>query len=199
MLSGGNLQKSLRALAKLQWRNRNKQLGNKRLGIKSSSNAQRFYLKQAVLHESVANQRRDYLQKTTTEISRKYAHIKIEDLCVSGMIANHKLSAAVSDLGFYEFRKQLEYKSAIYGTTVEVVDRWFPSSKTCSKCSCIKGDLSLSERIFDCSNCGFVIDRDLNAALNLSKYVPMASRELMPVDELVPTPSATSVKRRSRK
>lgn len=186
-------------LAKLQRRNRKKQLGNKKKGVRASSNAKEFYTKLAILHALVANQRRDYLQKTTTEISRKYAHIKIEDLNVSGMIANRKLSAAISDLGFYEFRRQLEYKSAIYSTTVELVDRWFASSKTCSNCGCIKEKLSLSERVFECSDCGKVIDRDLNAAINLSRYVPMASRELKPVDEKEPTPSKTSVKRRSRK
>lgn len=89
--------------AKLQWRNRNKQLGNRKEGIRASNNAKKFYADGARLHASVANQRRDYLQKTTTEISRKYAHIKIEDLNVSGMISNRKISTAISDLGFYEF------------------------------------------------------------------------------------------------
>lgn len=192
------LKKAKIKLAKIQWRNRRKQLGNKKAGIRASSNAKEFYAEQSRLHAKVANQRRDYLQKTTTEISRKYAQIKIEDLNVSGMIANHKLSAAISNLGFYEFRRQLEYKSAIYGTLIEVVDKWFPSSKTCSSCSCVKEKISLSERVFECL-CGLVIDRDLNAAINLSKYVPAASRKLKPVDEKEPTPSVTSVKRRSRK
>ncbi len=158
------------------------------LGIRASSNARKFYLKQAVLHAEVANQRRDYLQKTTTEISRKYAYVKIEDLNVRGMVANHKLSAAISDLGFYEFRRMLEYKQPIYGCKVELVDRWFPSSKTCSRCNCIKERLSLSERIFDCSHCGLIVDRDLNAALNLSRYVPGATGKLKSVDKQEPTP-----------
>ena len=182
------LKKAKTKQALLQWRNRNKQLGNKRLDIRASSNARSFYLKQAVLHAGVANQRRDYLQKTTTEISRKYAHIKIEDLNVLGMIANGKLSSAISDLGFYEFRRQLEYKSVIYSTTILVVDRWFPSSKTCSNCGNITKHLSLSERVFDCSKCGNSIDRDLNAALNLSRYVPGATGKLKPVDKQEPTP-----------
>lgn len=193
------LKQAKKRLAKLQWRNRNKQLGNKRLGIRASSNAQRFYLRKATLHMMVANQRRDYLQKTTTTIACKYAHVVIEDLNISGMIAKRKLSAAISDLGFYEFRRMLEYKQPIYGCKVELADRWFPSSKTCSGCSCVKEKLSLSERVFDCSNCGLVIDRDLNAATNLSRYVPMASRELKPVDEKVPTPSAIPTKGRNRK
>ena len=115
------------------------------------------------------------------------------------MIANHKLSSAISDLGFYEFRRMLQYKQTFYGCRVELVDRWFPSSKTCSVCGCVKEKLSLSERIFDCFSCGIVLDRDLNAALNLAQYVPGATGKLMPVDEKEPTPSATSVKRRSRK
>lgn len=182
------LKKAKTKLAKLQWRNRHKQLGNKRLNIRASNNAKKFSLKQSKFHADLANQRRDYLQKTTTEISRKYAHIKIEDLCIRGMIANRKLSAAISDLGFYEFRRMLAYKQSIYGCKVELVDRWFPSSKTCSECGCIKAKLSLSERIFDCSNCGKSIDRDLNAALNLSRYVPGATGKLKSVDKQEPTP-----------
>ena len=182
------LKKAKTKLALLQWHNRDKQMGNRREGIESSSNAKKFYKKLATLHSGVANQRRDYLQKTTTEISRKYAHIKIEALNISGMIANRKLSAAISDLGFFEFRRQLEYKSVIYGTTIQVVDRWFPSSKTCSNCGNIKEHFKLSERIFDCSKCGKSIERDLNAATNLSKYVPGATRKLKPVDKQEPTP-----------
>lgn len=100
--------------------------------------------------------------------------MKIEDLNVSGMIANHKLAAAISDLGFYEFRRMLEYKQPIYGFQVELVDRWFPSSKTCSNCGCFKPNLTLSDRTFECLNCGLTIDRDLNAAINISNYVPLA-------------------------
>ena len=92
----------------------------------------------------------------------------IENLNVSGMMANHKLTAAVADMGFYEFSRQLEYKCKFYGVKLTVVDRWFPSSKTCSNCGYKKEKLSLSERTFTCENCNFQIDRDLNAAINLS-------------------------------
>ena len=191
--------KAKKRLSKLQWRNRRKQLGNRERGIRASKNAHKFYASTAIVHFKVANQRRDYLQKTTTEIGKKYARVAIEDLNVSSMIANHKLSAAISDLGFYEFRRILEYKQLIYGYKVELVDRWFPSSKTCSDCGRVKAQLSLSERVFECSDCGFMVDRDLNAAINLSRYVPVASRKLKPVDEKEPTPLETSTKRRSRK
>jgi len=89
---------------------------------------------------------------------------------VQGMAANHKLSAAISDLGFYEFRRELEYKSPIYGTRVEVVDRWFPSSKMCNRCHHIQL-MPLSERVFVCGECGYTVGRDLGAAINL-KHAP---------------------------
>ena len=95
----------------------------------------------------------------------------IEDHYVSGMMSNHKLAKAVADMGFYEFRRQLEYKCQLYGSMYIVVDRWFPSSKTCSRCGQVKQSLSLSERVFNCEYCGFSCDRDLNASLNLAMAV----------------------------
>jgi putative transposase len=175
------MKKAKNKLAKLQWRNRNKQLGNRRQGISKSKNATKYYIKLANLHARISNQRQDFLQKTTTEISRTYATIRIEDLNVSGMIANNKLSAAISDLGFYEFRRQLVYKQPHYGTRVEIVDRWYPSSKSCSCCGHVQ-PMPLRERIFDCQGCGFQIARDLNASINLENApenkVGRASSEL---------------------
>ena len=163
------MKKAKTKLGKIQWRNRRKQLGNRKKGVYASKNAHKFYMKQAKLHAKVANQRRDFLQKTTTEISKKYYRIRIEDLNVSGMLANGKLSAAMSDLGFYEFRRQLEYKQYHYGTRVELVDRWFPSSKQCLCCQTINKGLKLSDRVFKCINpeCGLSLDRDRHASLNL--------------------------------
>jgi putative transposase len=159
------MKKAKTKLAKLQWRNRNKHLGNVRKGIRKSKNAAKYYIRLGNRHAQIANQRRDFLQKTTTEISRKYSVIRIEDLNIQGMIANHKLSAAISDLGFYEFRRQLVYKQDNYATRVELVDRWYPSSKTCSCCNHVQ-PMPLSERVFKCQACGVSIDRDLNAAIN---------------------------------
>lgn len=159
------MKKAKTKLALLQWRNRRKQLGNRRQGIKASNNARKYYQKLAEAHARIANQRRDFLQKTTTKISRKYAHIRIEDLNVEGMMANHKLSAAIADLGLYEFRRQLTYKSPMYATTVELVDRWYPSSKKCNKCHHIQ-PMPLSERVFVCQECRYTIDRDLGGAIN---------------------------------
>jgi putative transposase len=180
-----SLKKAKIKLGKLQYRNRNKQLGNRKLGIKASKNAQKFYRNQAKQHADIAQGRRDFLQKTTTEISQKYAHIRIEDLNVSGMVANHKLAASVVDSGFYEFRRFLTYKSPIYGTIVELVDRWYPSSKTCSSCSHVQ-PMPLQARVFVCEACGNNCNRDLNAAINLASVpkdrVRMASPELTPVE-----------------
>ncbi len=97
--------------------------------------------------------------------------IVIEDLNVSGMKKNIHLSKAINEAKFYEVRKQLEYKCKWYGIELVIADRWFPSSKTCSRCGCIKKKLSLSERTYICEECGFEIDRDLNASINLKNLV----------------------------
>ena len=177
-------------LSKEQWRNRNKQLGNRTLGGKASNNALKYYRILATRHARIANVRRDFLQKTTTDISRKYYRIRIEDLNVAGMIANQKLAAAISSLGFYDFRRMLVYKESFFGTKVELVDRWFPSSKTCSCCGNVQ-PMPLSERVYRCSRCGVSIDRDLNAAQNLENApkdrVRAASAEFTPVDKKEPT------------
>jgi putative transposase len=91
----------------------------------------------------------------------------IEDLFVSGMLRNRRLGRAISDVGFYEFRRQLEYKSKWYGANLIIAPRFYPSSKRCSNCGHVKRELSLSDRVYECENCGLVIDRDLNAARNL--------------------------------
>jgi len=118
----------------------------------------------------LTNIRKNYLNQTISEIvNRKPRFICIEDLNVSGMMKNRHLSKAVQEQGFYEFRRQMEYKSEWNNIQVIIADRFFPSSKLCSCCGKIKKDLKLSERIYKCE-CGNVIDRDLQAALNLKKY-----------------------------
>jgi len=115
----------------------------------------------------VKNYRKDLIHKATTEIVKYNMVVAIEDLNVKGMMANHKLASAISDCGFGMIRRFLEYKSAKYGTLLLKVNRWFPSSKTCSGCGHTKEKLSLSEREFICEECGLVIDRDTNAAINI--------------------------------
>jgi putative transposase len=148
-------------LARLQYLLRHKQVG--------SSNYKKAQLKIARLHRRIANIRKDTLHKLTTYLSQNHAAIGLEDLNVSGMMANRKLAKAIGDMGFYEFRRQLEYKCQLYGSSLVFVDRFYPSSKTCSHCGHIKASLSLSERVFKCDECGFECDRDLNAAINLEK------------------------------
>lgn len=123
--------------------------------------------KVARLHAHVANQRLDAMHKATTWLAGTYSEISVEDLNAAGMVKNHRLAKAVSDAAFGEFRRQLEYKTARTGATLHVVDRWYPSSKTCSTCGTVKAKLSLSERVYRCDGCGLSIDRDLNAAVNI--------------------------------
>jgi putative transposase len=134
---------------------------------KGSQNRKKAILKVTKLHYRIANIRKDATHKLTTYLSKNHTECVIEDLCVRGMSKNHKLASAILDGGFSEFRRQLEYKCQWYGSTLTVVDRFYPSSKTCSGCGNIKSDLKLSDRSYVCENCGLVIDRDLNAAINL--------------------------------
>ena len=121
----------------------------------------------ARLHARVTDARVDAINKATTMIARTYTTVCIEDLNVAGMMKNHRLARSVSDASLGEFRRQLEYKTARTGAVLRVVDRWYPSSKTCSNCGTVKAKLSLSERVYRCDVCGLSIDRDLNAAINI--------------------------------
>lgn len=121
----------------------------------------------ARIHARVANQRQDAMHKATTWLASTFSDISIEDLNTAGMVRNHRLAKAVSDAAFGEFRRQLDYKTAKTGARLHVVDRWFASSKTCSKCGRVKAKLSLAERVYKCDGCGLVMDRDLNAAVNI--------------------------------
>ena len=130
-------------------------------------NIQKQRLKVQKLHHRIDNIRTDYINKTIAEIVKtKPSYITIEDLNVSGMMKNKHLSKAVASQKFYEFRTKLQAKCKEIGIELRVVDRWYPSSKTCHCCGAIKKDLKLSDRIFQC-DCGYIEDRDFNAALNL--------------------------------
>ncbi|MGH8001675.1 MAG: RNA-guided endonuclease InsQ/TnpB family protein [Brasilonema sp.] len=148
-------------LSRMQWLNRHKIIG--------SANWKKAQLDIVRLHRKIANIRKDTLHKLTTLLAKNHGTVVIEDLNVSGMMGNHKLAKAIADMGFFEFRRQLTYKCELYGSKLVVVDRWFPSSKTCSNCGTKKETLTLNERVFECGHCGFSLDRDLNAAINLSK------------------------------
>lgn len=137
--------------------------------VNGSENKHKSKIKLAKHHALVANIRKDTLHKITNYLCKNHATIVVEDLNVSGMMKNDKLAQAIADCGFYEFRRQLEYKCEKFGSQLIVADQWYPSSKTCSCCGRKKDKLSLSERVFDCESCGSSMDRDLNAAINLSR------------------------------
>ncbi|MDD4933293.1 MAG: transposase [Methylacidiphilaceae bacterium] len=134
---------------------------------KGSANRRKARAKLARLHSRIANIRRDATHKATTMLVKTYRRIGIEDLNVRGMARNRHLARSIMDGGFSEFRRQLDYKARFYGATVVVADRWFPSSKTCSCCGSVKAELALSQRLFQCDDCGYEARRDLNAARNL--------------------------------
>ena len=141
----------------------------KALSRKVMGSARREKAKKHVarLHARVADVRADAIHKATTMIARNYSTVCIEDLNVAGMVKNRHLDRSLSDATLGEFRRQLEYKTACNGVALRVVDRWYPSSKTCSNCGTVKAKLSLSERTFNCDACGLSMDRDLNAAINI--------------------------------
>lgn len=135
--------------------------------VKGSNRREKARVRVSKLQAHIANQRNDSLHKLTTQLVRTYGGICIEDLNVQGMMKNHRLAKSVADVSFYEFRRQLEYKAFGNGNTVYLADRFYPSSKRCSSCGSVKAKLGLAERMYCCDHCGLVIDRDLNAAINL--------------------------------
>ena len=139
----------------------------KKGGSTQKKNIQKQKLKIQKLHQRIDNIRTDYINKIIAEIVKtKPSHITIEDLNVSGMMKNRHLSKAVASQKFYEFKTKLQAKCKENGIELRIVDRWYPSSKTCHCCKNIKKDLKLSDRLFRC-DCGYIEDRDFNAALNL--------------------------------
>ena len=140
---------------------------NLKKGASTQKNIQKQRLKVQKIHHRIYNVRTDYINKTIAEIVKtKPSYITIEDLNVSGMMKNKHLSKAVVSQKFYEFRTKLKVKCDENGIELRVVDRWYPSSKLCHCCGCIKTDLKLSDRVYKC-DCGYIEDRDFNASLNL--------------------------------
>jgi putative transposase len=143
------------------------------LKVRGSNRYKKQKLRISKLHRRITNIRRDATHKATTYISKNHAVVALEDLNTHGMMKNHKLAGALSDANFSEFRRQVEYKVIRYGGTVVFVDRFYPSSKTCSNCGEIR-EISLSERIYVCPQCQHTVDRDFNASQNLEKYARQA-------------------------
>ena len=147
--------------------------------LPGSMNREKQRRKVAMIHARVAAIRNDFLHKLSTRLCENQAAIGVENLNVAGMMRNRRLSRAISDVGWGEFSRQLNYKGPIFGCQVTAADRWEPSSKRCHRCGTVKATLALSERTFYCESCGLVCDRDFNASMNL---VPAACRESTPGD-----------------
>ncbi len=159
-----------------------------------SKNRTKGALSLARLHERIARVRADFTHKLTTRLCRENQAVAIEDLNVRGMLANHKLARAIADVGFYEIRRQLQYKSARYGTRIVLADRWYPSSKLCSGCGVRNAGLNLGERVWTCGACGIRHDRDVNAAVNLQWLATgaLAARTALPEASQAVTPGTAA-------
>lgn len=154
------LKRLLRRLKRYQ-----RELSNKKKG---SKNRQKIQMKIARLHRKITNIRHDCLHKLTSYLTDKYKYIAIEDLNIKGMMSNNRLARSIADMGFYEFKRQLMYKSEMKKCHVIIANQWFASSKICSICGNKNTKLTLSDRIYSCI-CGNGMDRDLNAAKNLEE------------------------------
>ena len=157
-----NYRKNEKHLSKLQ-----RKLSRKEKGSKNKMKSKRQV---AILHEKIANQRKDFINKTALYFASKYDVIVLEDINLQKMPRTLHLGKSVTDLGFGEFRTILEQKCNEYDTTIFYVDKWYPSSKTCSSCGAINKSLKLSDKEWICTECGTYHNRDFNAALNLEQY-----------------------------
>ena len=177
IISNGTVYRNINKTARIrklekQLRRAQRKLSRKYENLKKGeptqkANIRKQKLKVQKLHQRLENIRTDYINKTISEIVKtKPSHITVEDLNVSGMMKNRHLSKAVASQKFYEFRTKLKTKCEEFGIELRIVSRWYPSSKTCHCCGHIKKDLKLSDRVYRCA-CGYIEDRDFNAALNL--------------------------------
>lgn len=157
---------NIRPLASLEkkLKYKQRQLSKK---AKRGNNRKKAKHKVALIHEKIKNTRSDYIHKMTKAIVNENQVIIAEDLNVKGMMRNHKLAKAISDVAWHEIHRQLEYKSKWNGRTYQLIDRFFPSSKMCGSCHFINDELTLKDRIWNCPSCDIELDRDLNASINI--------------------------------
>ena len=170
---------------------------------RASKRRERTRLRLARQHARVANQRKDWLNKITTCLLRKYDVIVLEDLNVRGMVKNHNLAKAITNVSFGELNSQIEYKAQMYGKQIYRVDRFFPSSKTCSNCGCVQEKMPLYVREWKCQDCGAHHDRDINAATNLLRQampeVTRGERSALVASEISDVTKLDSLNRESYK
>jgi putative transposase len=136
---------------------------------KGSANREKARKKLNRTHYKIKNQRKDFTHKISSQITKDYVFVAVEDLNIKGMAKNRKLAKSIADQGWATFVNQLEYKSKLNGGCTVKIDRWAPSSKTCSSCG-NKQNMPLQIREYQCDSCGFVIDRDINAAINIKRW-----------------------------
>jgi putative transposase len=172
------LKRSLAKIKRLQRRVSRRQKG--------SANRKKAVQQLARAYARTANIRKESLHQATTRLAKSKSVIVLENLNVSGMMKNHHLAQAIGDVGWYEFRRQMEYKGEWHGCEVIIADRYYPSTKRCSKCGDRKVSMSLDERVYLCEKCGSCMDRDLNAAINLEQWL------YLPEDEQATASSAGS-------
>ena len=188
------IQKSEKKLKRL-----NRELARRK---RTSKRRERTRLRLARQHDRVANQRKDWLHKITTYLVRNYDVIALEDLNVRGMVKNHNLAKAITNVSFGEFNRQIEYKAQMYGKQIYRVDRFFPSSKTCSNCGCVQEKMPLYVREWTCPDCGAHHDRDINAATNLLRQampeVTRGERLALVISEISDVTKLDSLNRESR-
>ncbi len=137
---------------------------------KGSKNRKKAVVRLGRQHARIRDRRRHVLHQVSNELVKNHDRLVLEDLNITGMTTNRKLSRAISDAAWGELARQITYKQAWRGGQVVLADRWFPSSKTCSACGTLRRDLTLKDRVFECGACGHVMDRDLNAAVNLAAW-----------------------------
>jgi putative transposase len=166
--------------------------------VKGSNNRKKQIKKVALIHEKINNQRSDFLHNISYQLTHEnqMKSIAIEDLNASGLLKNHHLARAISDVSWAEFRRQLEYKTEWYGKNLLVINRWEASSKTCS-CGYVNQELKLSDREWICKECGIKHDRDILAANNIKKFalIPQGLRESTPLER---TAVVSSLKEEAR-
>ncbi|MCC5612041.1 transposase, partial [Nostoc sp. CHAB 5834] len=186
VLSTGEPEKGPKALRTLLGRLKRLSKAHSRK-VKGSANRRKSAQALARLHWRISCVRNDALHKLSHRLTRDYAWIAIEDLNVKGMMANRHLALSLADASFGELRRQLTYKAAQRGVHLAVVDRWYPSSKSCSACGAVNEALTLGTRVWVCTACGATHDRDHNAAKNI---LAQSLRDAAPVNEESKAPGA---------